>query len=187
MVLYDSECLKNIASLTSPLLGITVQLKRSQTQRMPPSITTLSIPLISLKYMTFSHDYSGPVSTVSMSQLLPCERLIHALLQCQIHCSIHLDSVPLSRLTNSLSLALRSSAPLKRYTLHTSSFGPGGKTLISQGTSSCLCPNPTCLRYDINGSVMLYLLITANPRRDITLHVSANNPAMVCLTWIVYT
>ena len=29
---------------------------------------------------------------------------------------------------------------------------------------------------------MLYLLIKANPRRDITLHVSANNPAMVSRT-----
>ena len=29
---------------------------------------------------------------------------------------------------------------------------------------------------------MLYLLISRNPNRDITLHVSANNPAMVTLT-----
>jgi hypothetical protein len=33
---------------------------------------------------------------------------------------------------------------------------------------------------------MLYHLITLNPNKDITLHVSVNNPAMVCIKQYVF-
>ncbi|KAF8491792.1 hypothetical protein JB92DRAFT_3085086 [Gautieria morchelliformis] len=56
------------------------------------------------------------------------------------------------------------------------------------GAALLSSPEETYLTYlvvrpgweDVNiASVMLYHLITANPRKDITLHVSASNPAML--------
>jgi hypothetical protein len=156
-------------------------MRRCQSRCPLRLITALSNALISLKSMTCFREFSGPVLTVSSIYdyrlsysseprvtLVVSVSLQYSPTQCTIVASYKWLVVGVAFL----------SSPEETYLTYLV-VRPGWENVNIARYGRMLYSIYTIC--NANVSVMLYHLIAANPRRDITLHVSANNPAMVCL------